>query len=163
MVSLSDYKCAHDLFYATRDAALDADRICMTLDRLKAAEGVRGASLSGHVSGGSNADAMSRTNARIDYEERVRTRQEEDYKLIDLTCSVIYGEDLCNGGIASLKGCAVADALWWRYCAAAKWSTVERMVGMSERWCRYACNQAFDTIDAYGFDRVISGVGIAEN
>lgn len=161
-VSLSDYQNARDFFNATRDAAFDAERINHTIERMQASEGLHAASLSGRVSGGSASDVMHKTDVRLDYEKRIQKRQQEDYELIDLACTVLYGKDSRGGGIAALKGSAVADAMWWRFCAAAKWSTVERMVGMTERWCREATEAAFDTIDAYGLERVADGLGIAE-
>lgn len=162
MPRLSDYGDARELFRATRDAAIDAERIRGILDRMEASDGVRGASLSGRVSSGGASDPMARTDARIDYEERVRERQDADYALLDIACEVIYGRDPRGGGIAALMGAPVADAMWWRYCAAAKWRVVEARVGMTERWCRDACERAMDQVDAYGPERVASGLGIAE-
>lgn len=117
---------------------------------MQASEGLHAASLSGRVSGGPVSDGMHKTDVRMDYEKRIQQRQQEDYELIDLACTVLYGIDERGGGIAALKGSAVADAMWWRFCAAAKWFTVERVVGMTERWCRDATEEALDTIDAYG-------------
>lgn len=53
--------------------------------------------------------------ARIDYEARMAERIEEDYKLIDLACRVLYGEESGKGGVDALMGSAVADCISFRY------------------------------------------------
>jgi hypothetical protein len=159
--SLSQYATARDLFDATRDASIDADRIARTLRRMGSREGVRAQSYEPHGRRGSIGDAMQATDARIDYERRVRERQRSDYALIDIACDVLYGHDQVTGGLAVLMGAAYADCLWWRYCAAATWGDTARGCGMSERWCRDAIAPAMDTMDAYGLERVSRGLGLA--
>lgn len=159
---LGSYGCARDLFEAARDAAEDAERTSRTIERMEGREGVRAQSYQPRTLGG-GGDSMRATDARIDYESRVRRRREEDYALIDLACAVIYGSDQTgSGGVAAMLGPAYADALWWRYCAAATWPEVAEGCGMSERWCQRSMRVSFDTIDSYGLARVVSGLGIAE-
>lgn len=162
MVCLYEYQSAGDLFEAAREAAKDADRISRTLARMESREGLHAQSYQPSVRGGDH-DVRATTDARLDYERRVRRRREEDYALIDLACSVIYGSDQTgSGGVAALMGADYADALWWRFCAAETWEAVAAGTGMSERWCQQAVPYAFDVIDSYGIRRVIDGLGIAE-
>ena len=142
-------------------AASEADRFSRAIARMESREGARARSYAERVSVGGDRDVMEPTDRRIDYEERCR-RRDEDYALIDCACEVIYGRDQCSGGIDAILGSAYADALWWRYCAAATWPEVAGGVGMSERFCRVAVRVALDTIDAYGLDRVATGLGLAE-
>ena len=154
---------ARDFFDSVYDAAREADRFSRAIARMESREGAKAQSYSERVSMGGDRDVMEPTDRRIDYEERCRRRREEDYALIDRACEVIYGrEDQCSGGIGAILGSAYADALWWRYCAAAPWPDVAAGVGMSERFCRDAVRVAIDTIDAYGLDRVATGLGLAE-
>ena len=156
------YQSARDLFEATREAARDADRISRTIARMESREGLHAQSYQPSVRGGDH-DASAATDARIDYEGRVRRRRDEDYALIDLACSVIYGADqVGSGGVSALLGPSYADALWWRYCAAATWPEVAAGTGMSERWCQQAVSLALDVVDAHGIERMVSGLGFAE-
>lgn len=159
----NSYATATDLFEATREAARDAERIRRSLARMESREGVRTQSYDAHGRSGHRADQMRATDERMDYEERVRGRQSEDYALIDLCCDVIYGSGQTgSGGVCSMLGSQYADCLWWRFCAAATWPEVAEGCGMSERWCRDAVRVACDTIDAYGLDRMRDGLGLAE-
>lgn len=159
---MSDYGSARDLFEAAREAARDADRIARNLDRMSAREGVRAQSYEVRGRSGHRPDATSATDARMDYEGRVRLRQMADYGLIDLACSVLYGRDQLTGGLSALMGPAYADCLWWRFCAGGTWPEVAEGCQMSERWCRGAVELSFDAIDAYGPARVADGLGLAE-
>lgn len=163
MFDVSPYSRTADLLEATREAALDAERIRRSLLRMEGREGVRAQSYEARGRSGHRADQMRATDERMDYEARMRRRQEDDYALIDLACDVLYGsEQTGSGGVTALLGPAYADCLWWRYCAAATWPEVADGCGMSERWCRDAVRAACDTIDAYGISRIVDGLGLAE-
>nr|DAZ19098.1 MAG TPA: Protein of unknown function (DUF1492) [Caudoviricetes sp.] len=159
---IPSFSCARDLFEATRDAARDADRISRSIDRMRARESVRAQGYRPRVSGGSRSDAMSATDARVDYEERVRRRRDADYALIGYATGVVYGAGPCAGGVASLLSPAHADVLWWRFCNAATWEETADACGMSEKWCRESVTLSLDQVDAYGPDRVRAGLGLAE-
>ena len=156
------YRSARDLFEAVRDAAIDAERIGRSVERMRARESVRAQGYRPRVSGGGHSDAMAATDARIDYEARVSARYEADLALVAYGASVAYGAGSCAGGVASLLTPAHADALYWRFCEAATWERTARECGASERWCRTAVPVALDQVDAYGFDRVRAGLGLAE-
>lgn len=153
---------ARDFFEAVRDASRDAERTSRTIKAMESREGVRAQTYGPRGRGGPH-DAMAATDARMDYEARYRRRIEEDYRLIDAACDVIYGADQSTGGVGAILGAPYADVLWWRYCAAATWPEVAEGTGMSERWCRDAVGVAMDVVDSYGVARMARGLGLAED
>lgn len=158
-----EYADARQFFGAVRRASADADRISRELERMEAAEGVRAQSYSGGGHG-SCADVNGRgaTIARMDYERRVSKRREEDYALVDGACDVIYGSGQTGmGGIDALLGSAVADMVWWRFCACASWSEVAAHCELSVRRCQELVDMAMDTCDAYGVSAMREGLGKA--
>lgn len=156
------YRSARALLEDVRAAVLDADRISRTIERYESREGVRAQGY-GPRPGGRRADAMRATDARIDYESRVRQRREDDYALIDVGSALAYGGDQRgSGGVGALLGPTYADVVWWRFCAGSTWDRVSREVGMSKRWCQEAADAAIDEIDHYGIWRMLAGVGRAE-
>lgn len=155
------YQGARDLFAAARDASADAEYIRRRIERMEAAEGVRGASLSPSVSGSrADVNGTSRTDARVDYEARVARRLEEDYALIDVACAVLYGDD-GTGGVAALLGTRVADLLWHHYLDCESWDEAAEAVGMPRTTAFREKDKALDLVDMYGFDLVRQGLGSA--
>lgn len=162
---LGDYTSAREFFRAVRDASIEAERTRLTLLRMEASEGVRAQGYEATGRSGHRADAMARTDSRIDYEDRMRERIEADYALIDLACRVLYGEESGKGGVDALMDSAVADCLSFRYVDARPWREVAVLLGYStgsEKRLRELCQQGFNQIDALGWDRVIQGAGFAE-
>ena len=156
------YQSARDLFEAAREASRDAEYIRRRVERMKASEGVRGASLAPSVSGTkSDVSGTARVNARIDYEAATARRVEEDYALIDLACAVLYGDDSANG-VAMLAGPRVADLLWHHYLDDEPWDDAAEAVGMSRATAFREAAKAFDIIDSYGLEFARRGLGMAE-
>lgn len=156
------YASARDLFEAARDAALEVERTRRTISRMEQAEGVRAQGYQPPVRRSrEDVNGTARTDARIDVEERMRRRIDEDYRLIDLAAEVCYGAWPASGGVAALLGSAYADVLYFRYCQADPWGAVADKVGLSEKWCREAARPALDQVDAYGVDAVRQGLGLA--
>lgn len=153
---------ARDFFESVRSAAIDADSITRRIRAMESREGVRAQSYEARGRSSGAGDAMRATDARMDFEGRIERRREEDYRIIDAACSVIYGADQSTGGVGAILGAAYADALWWRFCAAATWPEVAEGTGMSERWCHDAVGVALDVIDSYGIERMAMGLGLAE-
>lgn len=157
-MTYDDYGSAREFFQAARDASVDASRTREMLERMERAEGLRGQAYGPRVSSGA-ADAMGRTDARIDFEGAARERIREDDELVAQASTAIMGREPGRGGVAALLGAAYADAMWHRFVLAEPWSLVAERVGMSERWCRDACDVAMDLVDARGFADVADGLG----
>lgn len=161
---LEDYSNARDFFESVREASREAERTRLTLLQMEAREGARAQTYAERVSVGGERDRMAQTDARMDYEERMRERIEEDYALLDLACRVLYGEESGKGGVDRLMGSAVADCISFRYVDARPWPEVAALMGYS-RWSRRSlrdlCQRGFETIDSLGWERAIEGVGDA--
>ena len=157
------YRSARDFFEAVRCAAIEVGRTERQIERMKSAEGVRAQGY-GPAGKGSRSDVNGTavTDARMDYEARMRRRLEEDRALIAEGCALVYGPDN-RGGVAKLLGSAAADAMWWRYCAGESWTKAAEMVGASVKTLQRWCEVAVDTVDGIGFDAVRSGTGTAES
>ena len=162
--SYTDYASAEDFFEAVREASREAERTRLTLLQMEAREGVRAQGYEPRVMVGGERDKMAHTDSRIDYEARMRERIEQDYKLLDMACAVLYGRDSGKGGVDALMGSAVADCISFRYVDARPWSEVAALLGYS-RWSRRSlrdmCQRGFDRIDSLGWERAIEGVGDA--
>lgn len=156
-----EYPSARDFFETVRQASREAERTRLTLLRMEAAEGLRAQSYEVTGRSGHRADAMARTDARIDYESRMDERIREDYELLDLACQVLYGAESGKGGIDALMGSAVADAMSFRYVDARPWSEVSALTGYSERQCMRLCEQGIDAADFFGLDNCMGGRGDA--
>lgn len=159
-----DYSSARDFFAAVREASREAERTRLTLLRMEAREGVRAQGYEPRVMVGGERDRMAQTDARIDYEERMAERIEQDYRLLDMACELLYGSESGKGGVDRLMGSAVADCISFRYVDARTWKEVAALLGYS-RWSvnslRDLCQQGFDAIDSLGWDNVLGGMGDA--
>ena len=162
--SYTDYASAEDFFDTVRDASREAERTRLTLLQMEAREGVRAQSYEPRVMVGGERDRMTATDSRIDYEARMAERIEQDYRLLDMACAVLYGRESGKGGVDALMGSAVADCISFRYVDARPWSEVAALLGYS-RWSRRSlrdmCQRGFETIDSLGWERAIGGVGDA--
>lgn len=162
--SYTDYASAEDFFESVREASREAERTRLTLLRMEAREGARAQTYAERVSVGGERDKMAATDSRIDYEARMAERIEQDYRLLDMACAVLYGRESGKGGVDALMGSAVADCISFRYVDARPWSEVAALLGYS-RWSRRSlrdmCQRGFDAIDSLGWERAIEGVGDA--
>lgn len=157
------YADARELFCAVRDAAREAERVRRSIERMEAAEGVRAQGYEPATSHSrTDANGMARTDARIDYEALTARRVEEDYQLVDTACRAIYGEgEDGRGGVCALMGTAVADCMWWRFCAAASWAEVAAACGYSKSQARRLVAQGLDAVDFFGWANLMGGEGAA--
>lgn len=156
-----DYRDAEDFFRAVRDASREAERTRLTLMQMEAREGARAQGYEPRVMVGGERDRMAQTDARMDYEERMRERIEQDYALLDLACSVLYGKESGKGGVDALMGSAVADCMSFRYVDARPWPEVAALTGYSERQCYRLVKTGFDAVDFLGWENCMRGVGSA--
>lgn len=162
MSGLVGYASAAELFEAVRDASREAERARLAIMQMEAREGVRAQGYESRARSGSGPDRTTATDSRIDLEERMRRRLDDDYALIDLACRLLYGEESGKGGVDALMGSAVADCICYRYVQARTWSRVSELMGYSASQCKRLCRQGMDAMDFYGLDNVLAGVGTAE-
>lgn len=157
-----EFADAREFFGAVRAAAEDSERTRLSLERMRAREGVRAQGYSPASSGGGgDVNRTDQVVSRMDYESRVSERMQRDLALVAAGASVIYGEEPGLGGVDALLGSATADAMWWRFCDGSDWRRVAYMTSRSESWCRQAVESALDTCDAYGIDAMRRGLGFA--
>lgn len=157
---------AREFFEWVRRCAKEAERTRRAIERMESAEGVRGASLTPSVSHSrEDVNCTGRTVARMDYEERMRGRVDECYRALDRACDIIYGSSERGherGGVDALLGSAVADCMWWRFCAAADWDEVAASTGYSKSQARRLVDTGLDGCDFFGEEALkVSGVGKA--
>lgn len=165
LTDLSTYADARSFFETVRGVSAELERTRETLLRMEAREGVRAQGYEATGRSGSVSDRTAATDARMDYEGRVRRRVEEGYALMDLACSVLYGRESGKGGVDRLMGSSVADAISFRYVDARPWREVASLMGYapdSVRTVRHLCDQGFDCIDFLGWENVMGGRGGAE-
>lgn len=145
---------AREWFEQVRDAAVDIERTARVLERMRAAEGVRGASLNPSVSGSrEDVNGTARVDARMDFERRSRRRLEGDRELLRRAGDVIFGPD-GDGGIGRGIGPEYATVVWLRSVAygpgLTTWRNVADRMGMSVTSCRERYAVAMDYVDSVG-------------
>ena len=156
------YATARESFEAARSAAREADRIGRELAEMEG----RAASLGGggfepRVRSTPEPDRMaSRVASKVDREGMLERRQEEDYRLIDAACAVLYGPDN-RSGLYALVGWP-ADAIWHHYLALRTWEQVADLMGYSVRHVQTCVRAALDLADANGQMWTELGEGMAE-
>ena len=154
---------ARQLFEAAREAVREMERTRRMLEAMEAAEQSGGSTLGAKVAAGSVSDPMRRVDARLDREAVWERRIEEDARLMDYACCLLYGaEQDGRGGVAALMGSLWADVIWWRYLGDATWAKAGEVVGYSRTRCKELAAEAMDALDAYGAERMLGGRGFAE-
>lgn len=156
------YQSSRDFFESVRVAAQELERTERQIQRMRLAEGIKAQRYGVAGSGGGDVHGMSATDARMDFEERMRRRMEEDRDIVSKGLMVCYGEE-GDGGICAILGSQSADSIYWRYCTGASWTRAAEMVSASPKTIRRWCETAMDTVDGLGADSVISGRGGAES
>ena len=91
--SYTDYASAEDFFEAVRHASREAERTRLTLLQMEAREGARAQTYAERVSVGGERDRMAQTDARMDYEGRMRERIEADLALLVPALDAAAGGD----------------------------------------------------------------------
>ena len=153
---------ARELFEAARAAAYDAARISRQLDGMEArALSLGGGGFEPRVRSTPDPDRIGATVAAgIDQGERLRARQEEDYRAIDAACRVLYGADN-RSGLYALVGWP-ADAIYHHYLALRTWEDTAALLGYSVRHVQTCVRAALDLADANGQMWTELGIGMAE-
>lgn len=154
---------AREFFESVREASRDAESCRRQLEVLeRAAYRLPGPSMEPHISGGSR-DGMERHVVNmVDREAELHARIEDDYRLIDAACAVLYGADGTRDGLASLAPPWWADVLYYRFVQGRTWAEVGALLGYSPEYCCRVPATAFDLLDANGMAATIAGIGMAE-
>lgn len=155
------FDTARDLFEAAREAARDAARVSRELAEMEGrAEGLGGGGFQPRVRSTGEPDRMAgRVAAMVDREAMLGARLEEDYRLIDAACRVLYGDG--RGGLYALVGWP-ADAIYHHYLALWTWDETAALVGYSERHVQRSVECALELADANGQMWTELGTGMAE-
>ncbi|MCH4181378.1 MAG: hypothetical protein LKF44_08315 [Atopobiaceae bacterium] len=153
------FASARDLFETARGAALENARWRDRQEDMRSrTEHVGGTSSDG--GGGGWHDPNAASDSLMSFEEAHARMVEENERLMDYATAVLYGRHM-DGGLASLLDCEHADVVCFHWVMACPWDETARNMHRSVRWCRYAADVAFDTMDGIECDRIIDGVGIA--
>jgi len=152
---------AREFFESAREAARDAERIARQLDGMEArALSLGGGGFEPRVRSTPDPDRIGATvSAMLDQGERLRTRQDEDYRAIDAACRVLYGADN-RSGLYALVGWP-ADAIYHHYLALRTWEDTAALLGYSVRHVQTCVRAALDLADANGQMWTELGEGMA--
>ena len=156
------YATAREFFEAARSSALDAERIRRELAAMDGREeSLGGGGFGPRVRSTPEPDRMAGMVAtHVDRRGMLERRQQEDYRLIDAACAVLYGADN-RSGLYALVGWP-ADAIWHHYLGLRTWEETASLVGYSEPHVRRMVAVALDLADANGQMWTELGVGMAE-
>lgn len=151
---------SREMFAAAARATADMNYLERRLERMREAEGVRGASLAPSHGGTRDVNGMARVDARIDLEAATRERIDADRELVGFAMGVLFGAD-GRGGLASLMGMQTADLLRLHYLLGAPWEAAAAQVGWCLRTAYRKREAALDLVDMWGFELVAEGQGAA--
>lgn len=152
--------CARDWFLRCRAAALDLSRMQRVVERMRAAEGVRGAPIGGGGRKGGTTNANAATDARMDFEAASADAMSECEDTLRLADEIIWGSE-GHGGLAALMGGTVASVVRLRYVDALGWGQLSANLGLSPSRARSMSDSAMDLMDNLGPGRVKDGDGLA--
>ncbi|MDN0063517.1 hypothetical protein [Collinsella ihumii] len=135
---------AREYFEDVRAAARMLERCIRRIEAMRAAEGLRGASLSPAPSRTGVSDPMRRTDARMDAEKQA-VCEAEAYR-----AEIRAGREVCAGLRRACPHTRWGDVLEARYCDAMEWNPVATIAGVTRKTCQTDANAAFDWLDAHG-------------
>jgi len=153
---------AREFFESAREAASDARRV----DRQLAAMEARALSLGGggfepRVRSTPDPDRIGANVASgMDVRAVLEARRDEDGRVTDAACRVLYGPDR-RSGLYALVGWP-ADAIYHHYLALRTWEQVADMMGYSVSHVKHSVCVALDLADANGQMWTELGRGMAE-
>lgn len=156
------YASAREFFEAAMAAARDAERIRRELAAMEErAYSTSGGGFEPRVRSTPDPDRMGRAvAARIDRGGMLERRADEDYRIIDAACALLYGPDN-RSGLYALVGWP-ADAIYHHYLALRTWEETAALVGYSAAHVRRAAAWAMELADANGTMWTVLGRGMAE-
>lgn len=158
------FSTARELFEAVGEAVRDAERCTTRLDMLDAtASGVGSPSFEPRVISHRHDGLERRVIAAVDERERLEKRIEEDYRLIDSACTILYGSDQQHDGLSALCPRWWADALYHHYLNGMSWAVVGELMGYTEQHVWRSAKAALEVADAHGMAATVAGMGVAES
>ena len=155
------YDTCRELFEAASEAVRDAARCGRELDALDA--GPSPSPFEPRVTSGGMRDATERRIiGTMERRAALESRMDEDERLIDAACSILYGGDQISDGLATLCPPWWADALYHRYIGRMGWPAVATLLCFSERHVTGCARAALEVADAHGMARTVAGRGMAD-
>lgn len=156
------FESCRELFECAAAAAREAERISRELAAMEGrSESLGSGGFQPRVRSTPEPDRMAgRVAAMVDRSDMLARRMDEDYRLIDAACEVLYGRD-GRGGLYALVGWP-ADAIYHHYLALYTWEETAALVGYSERHVQRSVEYAFELADANGDMWTRLGRGMAE-
>ena len=153
---------AREFFESAREAARDARRVDRQLAAIEARSlSLGGGGYEGRVRSTPDPDRIGANVASgMDVRAILEARRDEDGRVTDAACRVLYGPDR-RSGLHALVGWP-ADAIYHHYLALRTWEQVADMLGYSVRHVQTSVRVAFELADANGQMWTELGVGIAE-
>lgn len=157
------FASARDLFESAREASRDMARIRRQLDAMEhRASSLGSGGFEPRVRSTHDPDRMGgAVVTKVDMEERLRERYDDDRRLVDMATSVLYGDE-GGGGLWALVGWR-ADAIAQHYLHDLTWAQVGDLLCYSEQHVWREAMAALETCDAWGIDAVMQGRGRAED
>ena len=154
---------AREFFESVQSAAMDAERCRRQLERLEQAALALPSGMPEFHRGGTPSDRVgARVAGYVDQEAALHRRIEDDYRLIDAACEVLYGHDGMSDGLASIAPPWWADSIYHHYLALMKWDEIALMMMYDRSYVRRCVGAAFDLMDANGMTATVEGRMSAE-
>ena len=146
---------AREYFEGVR-SAVRARALCLSrIDRMRTAEGVRGASYTGMPHGTGVSDPTARTDARIAYERQAERELEQWAGIIS------DGMAVCAGVRTAHPSLRWGYVLEMRYCEDMLWDAIAAQLGVTRQQAQRDAYSAMDWVDAVGIAAARSGCGQA--
>lgn len=149
---------AREFFESVREAVIDAERCRQQLEGLEHAALALPSGMAELHRGGTPSDRVGDGVAGyVDQEAALYRRVEDDYRLIDAACEVLYGHDGMSDGLASIAPSWWADSIYHHYLGLRTWGEIAPMMLYCESHVRRSVGAAFDLMDANGMTDTIEG------
>ena len=146
---------AREYFEGVR-SAVRARALCLArIDRMRAAEGVKGASYTGMPHGTGVTDPTAKTDARIAYERQAERELEQWAGIIS------DGMAVCAGVRTAHPSLRWGYVLEMRYCQDMLWDAIAAQLGVTRQQAQRDAYSAMDWVDAVGIAAARSGCGQA--
>ena len=158
------YQSSRELFEAAREASKDAAKISAELRALdERSRRISSPTFESRSRSSTRPDAIGDAVAHVvDRGAVLDRRLEDDYRLIDSACAVLYGRDGMSDGLSAIAPPWWADAIYHHYLALRTWTETAALLAYSPRHIQECVRAAFDLMDANGMAATVDGTGCAE-